>query len=116
MGGSIVRLENPGTGAVFDFTGDVLPPGVARQLAGGYLRVYEPQAAAELLEFETVPKPRGNASHQSWIDYAASQGMERDEAASLTRDELKTRFSPRDFDPDAPPDMGVSNGDAGDAG
>ena len=47
--------------------------------------------------------PAGNASRESWISYAIGQGMPREEAASLTRDQIKARFAAPAFDPDAPP-------------
>lgn len=41
-------------------------------------------------------KPPGNGSKTAWVDYAASQGMPRDEAEKMTRDELAHKY--RDAD------------------
>ena len=38
-------------------------------------------------------KPKGNASQAAWADYAVSQGMSREEADGLSRDELRDRFT-----------------------
>jgi hypothetical protein len=48
--------------------------------------------------------PPGNGSRESWIAYAVSQGMSRDEAVNLSRDQIKARFAEPVFDPDAPPE------------
>lgn len=41
---------------------------------------------------ETLTPPRGNASTEDWIAYAVSQGMSKDEALGLRRDEIKARL------------------------
>ena len=41
---------------------------------------------------DTLTVPRGNASKDEWMAYAISQGMDRDEAVSLKRDEIKARL------------------------
>lgn len=136
----MISLHNPDTGMTFDFDGkwlrstaasldDVrsglaekvgdkvyldLPAGVHAQLApGGPLVRVEARQPARSAE---PGLPRRNASHQVWIDYAASQGMSRGEAAAMPRDELRDRFTDQPFDPDAPPVMGGGSGDAADAG
>lgn len=38
-------------------------------------------------------RPKGNASQEAWADYAVSQGMTRDEADALSRDELRDRYT-----------------------
>jgi hypothetical protein len=84
-----------------------LPPGVQIQLDSGHLQVDSDYLAREQLEAaETVEAnmPKGNASHELWLSYAVTQGMRREEAAGLTRDQIKARFSAPSFDPDAPPD------------
>jgi len=127
-----IRLVNPATGVRFEYQGrwlrpgkatdnDIragrarfrgdkvwlnLPPGVQKQVDAGRLQVdTEYQARQDLEASQTVAAlmPRGNASHESWMAYAISQGMTRDEAASLTRDQIKARFATPAFDPDAPP-------------
>lgn len=128
----VIRLVNPSTGVRFEFTGrhlrngkatdnDVragrarfrgdkvwlsLPPGVQKQLEKGILQFdTEYQARVELEAAGTVEAqmPKGNASHEMWLSFAVSQGMSRDEASQLTRDQIRARFSAPQFDPDAPP-------------
>jgi hypothetical protein len=86
-----------------------LPPGVQAQLDKGTLMIdadYNARQAlqkASGLNDEALPMPAGNASREAWISYAISQGMARDEAAGLTRDQIRGRFAEPAFDPDAPP-------------
>lgn len=40
--------------------------------------------------------PAGNASQAEWAEYAISQGMDRAEAESLKREEIKARIAPAD--------------------
>ena len=56
--------------------------------------------------------PRGNASHEAWLAFAIAQGMPRDEATGLSRDQIKARFAAPEFDPEAAPDMALINADA----
>lgn len=129
----MIRLVNPGTGVRLEYEGkwlrpgkatdgDVrrgrarfrgdkvylsLPPGVQIQLDSGHLQVDTDYLAREQLDAaETIEAnmPKGNASHEVWLSYAIAQGMPREEAAGLTRDQIKARFSQPAFDPDAPPD------------
>lgn len=92
-----------------------LPPGVQAQLDKGALMVDSDFNARQALEEaaglkdEAVPQPAGNASREAWISYAVSQGMDRDEAANLSRDQIKARFAEPVFNPDAPPDLDVLN-------
>jgi hypothetical protein len=37
-------------------------------------------------------KPAGNASHDEWVAYAVSQGVDQDEAEAKSRDELRDLF------------------------
>jgi len=100
-----VKLKCENTGMVFDFSLP-LPYGIQRQLDGGHLLdVTDAEPAPVVPIGGTVARPRGNASHQAWIDYAATQGMDRAEAATLTRDQLRGRFTQPVFDPDSPPDL-----------
>lgn len=87
-----------------------LPPGVQAQLDKGTLMIDADfnarqalQQAAGLVD-EALPQPAGNASREAWISYAISQGMPRDEAVGLTRDQIKVRFAEPAFDPDAAPE------------
>ncbi len=41
---------------------------------------------------DVIPEPAGNAPRSDWAAYAIGQGMSRDEADDLTRDELRARF------------------------
>lgn len=41
---------------------------------------------------DMVEVPRRNAKKTEWIDFAVSQGMDRDEADEMTRDQLADRF------------------------
>lgn len=43
-------------------------------------------------EYDMVEAPRRNAKKTEWIDFAVSQGMDRDEADEMTRDQLAERF------------------------
>lgn len=87
-----------------------LPPGVQAQLEKGVLQFDTEYQAREALEAaagiagEPVPQPAGNASRETWISYAISQGMDRGEATALSRDQIKARFAEPAFDPDAPPE------------
>jgi hypothetical protein len=87
-----------------------LPPGVQAQLEKGVLQMDTDYSARQAFEAasgmndEAVPQPAGNASRETWISYAISQGMLRDEATALTRDQIKARFAEPAFDPDAPPE------------
>ena len=130
----VLRLVNPKTGAEFEYCGrwlrpgkatmvDVkrglarfpgdkvflsLPPGVQIQLEGGHLQVADKYMAKSEVEALATPEsmmPKGNSSHETWLQYAVSQGMSREEAAELTRDQIRARFSAPSFDPDAPPAM-----------
>jgi hypothetical protein len=118
----LIRLINPETGVVFDYAGrwlrpgkatmnDVkrgwarfpgdkvwlsLPPGVQIQLDSGKLQVYTDFEAREAIgDSQTLEAmmPRGNASHEAWAEFAESQGMGRQEAAGLTRDQIRARFT-----------------------
>jgi hypothetical protein len=88
-----------------------LPPGVQAQLDKGALMIDSDYNARQALEAaaglkdEPAPMPAGNASRETWISYAISQGMPRDEATALSRDQIKARFSAPAFDPDAPPEL-----------
>jgi hypothetical protein len=128
----VVTLINPATGVEFQYRGRWLrpgkatmadvkrgfarypgdqvwlayPPGVQIQLDSGRLQVkgqYQARADVEATQTPESAMPRGNASHEMWLAYAVSQGMPRDEAAQLTRDQIKARFMVPIFDPDAPP-------------
>lgn len=128
----LVRLINPATGVVFDYQGrwlrpgkasmaDVkrgnarfpgdqvwlsLPPGVQKQLDAGRLQIlgqYEAREAIDASASVESMMPKGNASHEQWLTYAVSQGMPREQAASLNRDQIRARFMAPAFDPDAAP-------------
>jgi hypothetical protein len=130
----VIRLVNPATGAEFEFRGrwlrtgkatvnDVkrglarfvgdkvflnLPVGVKLQLDAGRLQIADKYMAREEIEALQTPQsmmPKGNASHDQWLQYAMSQGMPREEAVELTRDQIRARFTAPSFDPDAAPVM-----------
>lgn len=130
----VIRLVNPATGAEFEFQGrwlrpgkasinDVkrglarfpgdkvwlsLPVGVQQQLDAGRLQVAEKYMARSEIAAGATPQsmmPRGNSSHEEWLQFAVSQGMPREEAAALTRDQIRARFTAPEFDPDKPPEM-----------
>ena len=68
------------------------PPGVQKQLDAGRLQVkgqYQARADIEASQTPESAMPKGNQSHETWLAYAVSQGMPRDEAAQLTRDQIK---------------------------
>ena len=130
----VIRLINPSTGAEFEFQGrwlrpgkasinDVkrglarfpgdkvwlsLPVGVQQQLDAGRLQVADRYMAKSEIAGDATPQsmmPKGNQSQEAWLQYAVSQGMPREEAVGLTRDQIKVRFTAPAFDPDAPPAM-----------
>jgi hypothetical protein len=133
----IVRLVNPATGVTLEYQGrwlrpgkatigDVkrgwarwpgdkvwlnLPPGVQKQLDAGRLQVateYVARAGIEASQTPEAAMPKGNASHETWLSYAVEQGMPRGEAAELTRDQIRARFTAPAFDPDkAPEEIGA---------
>ena len=89
-----------------------LPPGVQAQLDKGVLQIdTEYEAREDLGKGSDVANPiiRGNASHEQWADYALTQGMPREEAAGLSRDQIRARFATREFDPDAAGDLALLN-------
>lgn len=89
-----------------------LPPGVQIQLDKGALQIdtdYDARAALDAGQAEGPVMPKGNASHEVWLNYALTQGMSRDEASALSRDQIRSRFDRPRFDPDAPPDLEVLN-------
>ncbi len=129
----LIRLVNPATGVTLEYRGrwlrpgkatmaDVkrgwarfpgdkvwlsLPPGVQKQLDAGRLQVagqYEAKSVIEASQTTESLMPRGNASHDQWLQFAVSQGMPREEAAGLTRDAIRMRFTAPAFDPDAAPE------------
>jgi hypothetical protein len=129
----VIRLVNEATGVVHEYRGrwlrpgkatigDVkrgwarfpgdkvwlsLPPGVQKQLDAGRLQIagqYEARATIEAGQTAESLMPKGNASHESWLAFAVNQGMDRQEAAGLTRDQIKARFTAPAFDPDAAPE------------
>jgi hypothetical protein len=131
----LIRLINPDTGVIFDYAGrwlrpgkatltDVrkgwarypgdkvwlsLPPGVQIQLDSGKLQVYnEFQARESISESQSVESmmPRGNASHTQWLEFAVSQGMGRQEAEGLTRDQIRARFAEPVLMPEAASEAG----------
>ena len=116
-GSGVLRMRNPVTGASFSF-GTPLPPGIAYQVKAGFLVDDDGSELPPVkLPDGTPARPRGNASLELWIAYAVSQGMDRDEASALTRNELRARLSEVPFDPKAAPSMeGGSDADFADAG
>jgi len=92
-----------------------MPQGVQAQFDKGILQLVSDHEARQQLEEasglrnEPVPQPAGNASRETWISYAVSQGMSYEEASALGRDQIRARFAQPVFDPDAPPDMAQLN-------
>jgi len=52
-----------------------------------------------------IPQPTVGASHAAWMAFSISLGMPREEAAALTCDQLRLRFSNSAHDRDAAPDV-----------
>ncbi len=129
----VIRLVNPSTGVVMEYQGrwlrpgkatigDVkrgwarypgekvhlsLPPGVQKQLDAGRLQIagqYMARATIEAAQTPEAAMPKGNSSHETWLNYAVEQGMTRGEAAELTRDQIRARFTAPAFDPEAAPE------------
>ena len=134
----IITLVNPDTGARFQYRGlwlrtgratiqDVrrgwarfpgdkvwlkVPVGVQKQLDAGRLQhaaEFVAEAGTQGASVEEL-MPKGNQSHDVWFRYAVSQGMDREQASGLTRDELRARFMAPTFDPDAAPEDPTDGG------
>ena len=128
----VIRLINPATGVELEYQGrwlrpgkanmaDVkrgfarfpgdkvwlsLPVGVQKQLDAGRLQVAGEYSARESIAASQTAEalmPKGNASHDMWLQFAVTQGMDREEAAGLTRDQIRARFTAPAFDPEAAP-------------
>jgi hypothetical protein len=87
-----------------------LPDVLLRQVRDGKLQPVEPPAEFDLpvepapappvpvveervpVDPSTVAPPRGNAGQPEWVEFAVSQGMDREEATRLKREELKARL------------------------
>ena len=82
-----------------------LPPGVQAQLDKGVLQVATEYEAREDLGEGSRPSrtrcPAATPATSSGLSYAVSQGMPREEAAGLTRDQIRARFAEPGVDPDA---------------
>ena len=50
---------------------------------------------AETPQAEELPVPRPSDPKQSWVDYAISQGATEDQAASMTKNDLMSRYGGR---------------------
>lgn len=132
----LIRLINPDTGAIFEYAGrwlrpgkatitDVkkgwaafpgdkvwlsLPVGVQTQLDAGKLQVLTEHEAREAIgESQSLENmmPRGNAAHSAWLEFAVSQGMNRQEAEGLTRDQIRARFAEPLLTTEAVPEAGA---------
>jgi hypothetical protein len=88
------------SGAVLYFDRDALPEGVGKRIARGDLVEVTPDGVPQADEPEDTPPPdapplpKRSANRDTWISFALSQGMDREEANSLTKNELITRFTP----------------------
>jgi hypothetical protein len=89
-----VWLEGEG-GAVLTMPAP-LPPAVQKRVDAGLMRVLPapeeaqeaPEGAAVPPEPDEVPMPSNGASRAEWEAYAISQGMGREKAEGLTRNQL----------------------------
>jgi hypothetical protein len=84
-----------------------LPPTVGKAPEGSPAAKFEEDPEAAWRELTGAPaakddvsgaaggKPSGNAAKEAWVNYATRQGMDRDAAEGMTRDEL------RDYDYDS---------------
>ncbi len=52
-----------------------------------------------------IPPPHDQAPHSEWMAYAVSQGMPEEQAAGLTRDQIRVRFMPADAPLSGAPDL-----------
>ena len=93
-----VRGENGLLAGVWDE--GAVPDGIAFRLGTGDLtRVnedgtpYEPDVPDEAQPPDAPPLPARTAQRAEWVDFACSQGMDRDEAASMTKAQLIARFT-----------------------
>lgn len=92
-------LRNPNTGRAESFTpGDTLPTW-AEELVTNPQAFAEPadaRATAAPAEDEEQAEDEGpparSASKPEWVDYAVSEGVDRDDAESMTKDDLIARF------------------------
>jgi hypothetical protein len=80
------------------YEGGLLPEGTdsdqVEQLVADEMveKVGKPQASPAAKEKPVDEKPAGNASHDEWVTYAVSQGVDQDEAVAKSRDELRDLF------------------------
>jgi hypothetical protein len=92
-----LRGEN---GAVLYFDRDALPEGVAKRIKRGDLTEIPaapadggPEDEADVPPPDAPPLPARSANRATWTAFAISQGMDREEAAALTKAELISRLT-----------------------
>lgn len=101
MAGQVWFRGENGMLNVFD---EPLPAGIRHRLdRGDLVRVnpdgtpwadgQEPDGGDEGLPDGAPPLPKRSASQKVWADFAVSQGMDRDKAAAMKRDELVEEFT-----------------------
>lgn len=97
-----------------------LPPGVQAQLDKGVLQMVHGGEPSEPDPWQGdegpwtpngMSMPPGNAAHTAWRDYAIGQGMPAAEAAGLSRDQIRMRFTAPGADRDDAPDLEVLDQD-----
>jgi hypothetical protein len=79
-----------------------LPPGVKIQLEKGVLQfaddhertmVHLGALPAGIPDSNGMPMPDARASHSAWVDYAVSEGMDREAAAGMTKAQIHAAFT-----------------------
>jgi hypothetical protein len=93
-----LRGEN---GAELYFDRDALPEGVAKRIKRGDLTEIPaaaladdgPEDEADVPPPDAPPLPARSANRAIWTAFAISQGMDREEAAALTKTELISRLT-----------------------
>ena len=90
MDTTFVRIAHP------DIDGSGLIPRSALTMheAAGWFVVDDDPGSASV--DESPGAPARSASKAVWVDYAAGQGMDRDQASDLTRDQLAAIYQPEE--------------------
>lgn len=87
-GGHVAERERPAEGSDRDWELAKLaedPASGWRVEGGPVVETKQPEPASD-------ERPAKNGSHEAWVAYAVTQGVDEDEAAGLKRDELVALF------------------------
>lgn len=68
---------------------------IDRHLEAGWKKApLMPNRVGEEPPVDPTAPPKGSASKRAWVDYAVLRGADRDDAESMSRDELRDIYSP----------------------